>query len=40
MQLRPYQLTAVDEIRGAFKESKRVVVYGRCSSKLYFISNN
>jgi superfamily II DNA or RNA helicase/predicted nucleic acid-binding Zn ribbon protein len=26
MQLRPYQLTAVDEIRGAFKESKRVVL--------------
>jgi superfamily II DNA or RNA helicase/predicted nucleic acid-binding Zn ribbon protein len=26
MQLRPYQLTAVDEIRGAFKEAKRVVL--------------
>jgi superfamily II DNA or RNA helicase/predicted nucleic acid-binding Zn ribbon protein len=26
MQLRPYQLTAVDEIRGAFKQSKRVVL--------------
>jgi superfamily II DNA or RNA helicase/predicted nucleic acid-binding Zn ribbon protein len=26
MQLRPYQLTAVDEIRGAFKKSKRVVL--------------
>jgi superfamily II DNA or RNA helicase/predicted nucleic acid-binding Zn ribbon protein len=26
MQLRPYQLQAVDEIRGAFKESKRVVL--------------
>jgi superfamily II DNA or RNA helicase/predicted nucleic acid-binding Zn ribbon protein len=26
MQLRPYQLTAVDEIREAFKESKRVVL--------------
>jgi superfamily II DNA or RNA helicase/predicted nucleic acid-binding Zn ribbon protein len=26
MQLRPYQLTAVDEIRAAFKESKRVVL--------------
>jgi len=26
MQLRPYQLTAVDEIRGAFKDAKRVVL--------------
>ena len=26
MQLRPYQISAVDEIRGAFKESKRVVL--------------
>jgi len=26
MQLRPYQVSAVDEIRGAFKESKRVVL--------------
>jgi superfamily II DNA or RNA helicase/predicted nucleic acid-binding Zn ribbon protein len=26
MQLRPYQLIAVDEIRGAFKEAKRVVL--------------
>jgi len=26
MQLRPYQLTAVDEIRAAFKEAKRVVL--------------
>ena len=25
MQLRTYQLSAVDEIRGAFKEAKRVV---------------
>jgi superfamily II DNA or RNA helicase/predicted nucleic acid-binding Zn ribbon protein len=26
MQLRPYQVSAVDEIRGAFKEAKRVVL--------------